>query len=77
MYGGLYGKNLPYKFKNSCGVFQNHNFEKSYRTTGPRSDLSPVSWSLANSVLETTFGIIETEKFWVDTRGAERLANGQ
>jgi hypothetical protein len=27
MYGGLYGQNLPYKFKNSYGDFQNHNFD--------------------------------------------------
>ena len=35
MYGGLYGQNLPYKFKKSYGDFQNCNFEKSHRTTGP------------------------------------------
>ena len=39
--GGLYGQNLPYKFKNSYGDFSNRNFEKSHRTTGPRSDLRP------------------------------------
>jgi hypothetical protein len=39
LYGGLYGQNLSYKFKNSYGDFQNRNFEKSHRTTGPRSDL--------------------------------------
>ena len=27
--------------KNSYGDFQNRNFEKSHRTTGPRSDLRP------------------------------------
>ena len=43
LYGGLYGQNLPYKFKNSYGDFQYHNFEKSHRTTGPRSDLRPDS----------------------------------
>ena len=43
MYGGLYGQNLPYKFKKSYGDFQNRNFEKSHRTTGPRSDLRPDS----------------------------------
>ena len=43
LYGGLYGQNLPYKFKNSYGDFQNRNFEKSHRTTGPRSDLRPDS----------------------------------
>jgi hypothetical protein len=30
LYGGLYGQNLPYKFKNSYGEFQNRNFEKSH-----------------------------------------------
>jgi hypothetical protein len=39
-YGGLYGQNLPYKFKKSYGDFQNRDFEKSHRTTGFRSDLS-------------------------------------
>jgi hypothetical protein len=39
LYGGLYGQNLPYKFKKSYGDFCNRNFEKSHRTTGPRSDL--------------------------------------
>jgi hypothetical protein len=29
LYGGLYRQNLPYKFKNSFGDFQNRNFEKS------------------------------------------------
>jgi hypothetical protein len=43
LYGGLYGQNLPYKFKKSYGDFQNRNFEKSHRTTGPRSDLRPDS----------------------------------
>ena len=28
LYGRLYGQNLPYKFKNSYGDFQNRNFEK-------------------------------------------------
>ena len=28
LYGGLYGQNLPYKFKKSYGDFQNRNFEK-------------------------------------------------
>ena len=32
LYGGLYGQNLPYKFKNSYGDFQNRNFEKSHTT---------------------------------------------
>ena len=27
LYGGLYGQNLPYKFKNSYGDFQNRNIE--------------------------------------------------
>ena len=40
---GLYGQNLPYKFKNSYGDLRNRNFEKSHRTTGPRSDLKPDS----------------------------------
>jgi hypothetical protein len=39
LYGGLYGQNLPYKFKNPYGDFQNRKFEKSHRTTDPRSDL--------------------------------------
>jgi hypothetical protein len=39
LYGGLYGQNLPYKFKKSYGDFQNRNFEKSHRANGPRSDL--------------------------------------
>ena len=43
LYGGSYGQNLPYKFKNSYGDFWNRNFEKSHRTTGPRSDLRPDS----------------------------------
>ena len=43
LYGGLYGQNLPYKFKNSYGDFHNRNFEKSHRTTGLRSDLRPDS----------------------------------
>ena len=43
LYGGLYGQNLPYKFKNSYGDFRNRNFEKSHRTTGLRSDLRPDS----------------------------------
>ena len=43
LYGGLYGQNLPYKFKNSYGDFRDRNFEKSHRTTGPRSDLRPDS----------------------------------
>ena len=54
LYGGLYGQNLPYKFKNSYGDLQNCNFEKSHRTTGPRSDLRPDSWSWANSILDTS-----------------------
>jgi hypothetical protein len=45
LYGGLYGQNLPYKFKKSYGDFQNRNFEKSHRTTGSRSDLRPDSGS--------------------------------
>ena len=43
LYGGLYGQNLPYKFKKSYGDFRNRNFEKSHRTTGPRSVLRPDS----------------------------------
>ena len=58
LYGGLYGQNLPYKFKKSYGDLQNRNFEEPYKTTGPRSDLRPDSWSWPNSGLETTFGII-------------------
>ena len=36
LYSGLYGQNLPYKFKNSYDDFRNRNFEKSHRTTGSR-----------------------------------------
>jgi hypothetical protein len=43
LYGGLYRQNLPYKFKKSYGDFRNRNFEKSHRTTSPRSDLRPDS----------------------------------
>jgi hypothetical protein len=43
LYGGLYGQNLPYEFKKSYGDLWNRNFEKSHRTTGPRSDLRPDS----------------------------------
>ena len=68
--GGLYGQNLPYKFKKSYGDFQDHNLENSHRTTGPWSDLRPDSWSLANSGLDSTFGNVETGSFWVTTRGA-------
>jgi hypothetical protein len=72
LYGGLYGQNLPYKFKNSYGDFCNRTFEKSHihRTTGPRSDLRPDSWSWANSGLDSTFGNVETGSFRVTTRGA-------
>ena len=65
--GGLYGQNLPYKFENSYGDFRNRNFEKPHRTTGPRSDLRPDSWSWENSGLDTTSKMFETEKFWVKT----------
>ena len=65
----MYAQNLAYKFKKSYGDLQNRNFEKPYRTTGPWSDLSPDSWSWANSGLETTFGNAETGSFWVTTRG--------
>ena len=64
LYGGLYGQNLPYKFKNSYGDFQNRNFEKSHRTTGPRSDLRPDSWSWANSGLTTTSRIFKNEIYF-------------
>jgi hypothetical protein len=62
LYDGLYGQNLPYKFKNLYCDFWNRNFEKSHRTSGPRSDLilDPSFWE--NSVLETTFGNNETSK---------------
>ena len=63
LYGGLYGQNLPYKFKNSYGDFWNRNFEKSHRTTGSRSDLRPDSWSWANSGLDSTFGNVEPKVF--------------
>jgi hypothetical protein len=43
LYGGSYeyGQNLSYKFKKLYGNFQNRNFEKLHRTTGPRLDLRP------------------------------------
>ena len=69
LYGGLYGQNLPYKFKKSYGDLRNRNFEKSHRTTGPRSDLRPDSWSWAYSSLDSSFGNVETGSFWVTTRG--------
>jgi hypothetical protein len=72
LYGGSYGQNLPYKFKNSYGDFWNRNLENSYRTTDPRSDLRPDLWSWANSGLGSTFGNVETGSFWVTTRGASR-----
>jgi hypothetical protein len=75
LYGGLYGQNLPYKFKNSYGDFWNCNFKKSHRSTGPRSDLRPDSWSWANSGLDSTFGNVETGSFWLTTSGA--YANSQ
>ena len=65
LYGGLYGQNLPYKFKKSYGDVQKRNFEKSHRTTGPRSDLRPDSWSWANFGLDRTSRIFENEIFWV------------
>ena len=52
LYDGLYGQNLPYKFKNSYGDLRNRNFEKSHRTTGPRSDLSKISESGQISVIK-------------------------
>jgi hypothetical protein len=52
LYGGLYGQNLPYKFKKSYGDLQNRNFEKSHRTTA--------YWSPVRS--ETGFVILS--KFW-------------
>ena len=42
LFGGLYGQNLPYKFKNSYDDIKHRNIEKSHRTTGPWSDLRPV-----------------------------------
>jgi hypothetical protein len=70
LYGGLYEQNLQYKFKKPYGDFQRRNFEKSHWITGPRSDLRPDSWFWANSGLDSTFGNVETESFWVMTRGA-------
>ena len=67
-HGGLYGQNLPCKFKKSYGDFQNRNLEKAHSTTGPRSDLIPDSWSWANSGLNTTSRIFGTENFGVATR---------
>jgi hypothetical protein len=66
---GLYGQNLPYKFKKSYGDFRNRNFEKPRRTTGPQSDLRPDSWSWANSGLDTTSRIFENDFFVGDDQG--------
>jgi hypothetical protein len=63
-YGGVYGQNLPYRFKTSYGDFQNCNVEKSRRTTGPPSDLRPDSWSRANSGLAMSSRIFEN---WIFT----------
>ena len=63
LYGWLYGQNLPYKFKKSYGDFLNRNFDKSHRTTGPRSDLRPDSWTFENSGLDTASRILETDCF--------------
>jgi hypothetical protein len=71
LYGGLYGQNLPYKFKNSYGDLRNRNFEKSHRTkywSPVRSETGFVI--LGNSGLDSTFGNVETGSFWVTTRGA-------
>jgi hypothetical protein len=65
----LYGQNLPYKFKNSYSDLRKRNFKKSHRTTGPRSDLRPDLWSCANLGLDSTFSNVETESFWVTSRG--------
>jgi hypothetical protein len=63
LYGGLYGQNLPYKFKNSYGDFRNRNFKKSHRTTGPRSDLRQGgTFFIIPSLSETGFVILG--KFW-------------
>jgi hypothetical protein len=70
LYGGLYRQNLPYKSKKLYGGFQNRNFEKPHRTTGPRSDLKPDSWPWAKTGLDSSFGNIETESFRATTRGA-------
>ena len=53
---------LEYCIKNHIVI------DRSHRTTGPWSDLRPDSWSWANSGLDTTSRIFETEKFWVKTR---------
>jgi hypothetical protein len=42
LYGGLYGQNLPYKFKKSYADFRNRNFEKSqsgFKRAGRHSEL--------------------------------------
>ena len=57
--------------KKSYGDFQNRNFEKSHRTTGPRSDLRPDSWSWANSGLDPTSRIFENESFLADDQGVQ------
>ena len=68
-------QNLPYKFKKD---FQNRNLEKSHRTTGPRSDLRPDSWSWANFGLDPTSRIFENEfeneSFWSTTRANQAKA---
>ena len=70
LYGGLYRQNLPYKSKKLYGGFQNRNFEKPHRTTGPRSDLRLDLSSWANSGLDTTSRIFENEIFGVTTRAS-------
>jgi hypothetical protein len=70
----LPAENLPYKFKNSYGDLRNRNFEKLHRTTGPRSDLRPDSWFWANSGLETTSRIFESEFSGVATRASQAKA---
>jgi hypothetical protein len=74
---GCMGRMSYTNLKNSYGDFQNRNFDKSHRTTGPRADLRLAdSCSCGNSGLllvvfiYSTFGNVETGKFWVTTRGA-------
>jgi hypothetical protein len=69
LYGGLYGQNLPYKFKKSYGELQSHKFEKSHRTTGPRSDLRPVFVILGKFRSRNDLRQRRNRNFLVDDQG--------
>ena len=66
----FHGNGSTCQVQMSWTIDLSRNFEKSHRTTDPRSDLRPDSSSWANSGLESTFGNVETGSFWVTTRGA-------